>query len=165
VARLPDGTEFSVGTGFSDRERSAPPGIGATITFRYQELSEAGVPRFPSYVGVRLDAPQVTASGGKPEKPAKSEKEAKSAPVPMVVTSSAPAAGTSGGPRYFEFVDDKSSKFWEITWGGTDLTTRWGKIGSTGQSKTKSFADAAAAKAAAEKLLQEKTDDGYVEKK
>jgi DNA ligase-1 len=25
------------------------------ITFRYQELSEAGVPRFPSYVGVRID--------------------------------------------------------------------------------------------------------------
>jgi DNA ligase-1 len=26
------------------------------VTFRYQELSEAGVPRFPSFVGVRDDA-------------------------------------------------------------------------------------------------------------
>ncbi len=52
-ARLPDGTEFSIGTGFSDKERSSPPPIGATVTFRYQELSEAGVPRFPSYVSVR----------------------------------------------------------------------------------------------------------------
>ena len=53
VVKLPSGVTFSVGTGFSDRERSAPPPIGATITFRYQELSDGGVPRFPSYVGVR----------------------------------------------------------------------------------------------------------------
>ena len=46
---------IAVGTGFSDKERAAPPPLGSTITFRYQELSEAGVPRFPSYVGVRVD--------------------------------------------------------------------------------------------------------------
>lgn len=56
LVRLVDGTDFAIGTGFSDRERENPPSIGATITFRYQELSEAGVPRFPSWVGVRLDA-------------------------------------------------------------------------------------------------------------
>jgi len=56
LVRLADGTDFAIGTGFSDRERENPPPIGATITFRYQELSEAGVPRFPSWVGVRLDA-------------------------------------------------------------------------------------------------------------
>lgn len=50
---LPDGTRFSVGTGFSDAERHHPPPVGTTITFRYQELSEGGVPRFPSFVGVR----------------------------------------------------------------------------------------------------------------
>jgi DNA ligase-1 len=50
-----DGTRFSVGTGFSDAEREAPPPIGAVITFRYQELSTGGVPRFPSFVGVRTD--------------------------------------------------------------------------------------------------------------
>lgn len=55
LVRLPDGTDFAIGTGFSDRERAAPPPIGATVTFRYQELSEAGVPRFPSWVGVRHD--------------------------------------------------------------------------------------------------------------
>lgn len=57
VVRLPNGKEFSVGTGFSDKERDVPPPVGQTITFRYQELSEAGIPRFPSYVGVRIDAP------------------------------------------------------------------------------------------------------------
>jgi len=56
LVRLPDGTDFAVGTGFSDRERENPPAIGATVTFRYQELSDTGVPRFPSWVGVRADA-------------------------------------------------------------------------------------------------------------
>jgi DNA ligase-1 len=53
LVRLPNGTDFAIGTGFSDRERENPPAIGATVTFRYQELSDAGVPRFPSWVGVR----------------------------------------------------------------------------------------------------------------
>jgi DNA ligase-1 len=55
LVELKDGTRFSIGTGFSDAEREAPPDIGAIVTFRYQELSNAGVPRFPSYVGVRDD--------------------------------------------------------------------------------------------------------------
>ncbi len=57
LVRLPDGTDFAIGTGFSDRERANPPAVGATVTFRYQELSEAGVPRFPSYVGERSAEP------------------------------------------------------------------------------------------------------------
>ena len=54
--QLPDGTTFSVGTGFSDAQRNAPPPVGSTITFRYQELSDRGVPRFPSFVRTRTDA-------------------------------------------------------------------------------------------------------------
>ena len=57
LVRLPSGIEFAVGTGFSDRERGNPPPVGKTIMFRYQELSEAGVPRFPSYVGLRPELP------------------------------------------------------------------------------------------------------------
>jgi DNA ligase-1 len=53
IAQLADGTTFNVGTGFSDAERESPPPIGATITFRYQELSPDGVPRFPIYVRER----------------------------------------------------------------------------------------------------------------
>lgn len=56
VVDLANGTRFNIGTGFSDAERAAPPPIGSLVTFRYQELSEAGVPRFPSFVGVRIDA-------------------------------------------------------------------------------------------------------------
>ncbi|QDU96901.1 DNA ligase [Lignipirellula cremea] len=56
VAELPNGIRFSVGTGFSDAQRESPPAIGSIIIYRYQELSDGGVPRFPSFVGVRIDA-------------------------------------------------------------------------------------------------------------
>ncbi len=48
----------------------------------------------------------------------------------------------------------------------TDLscTVRYGKIGTNGQTQTKTFADAAAVQKHAEKLISEKTDKGYVEK-
>ena len=46
---------FSVGTGFSDAERG-PRRRSAPITFRYQELSDGGVPRFPSFHAVRDEA-------------------------------------------------------------------------------------------------------------
>jgi predicted DNA-binding WGR domain protein len=60
--------------------------------------------------------------------------------------------------RHFEFNDDKSSKFWEITQAGESVTVRFGKNGTTGQSQDKTFADAAAAGKHAEKLGK-----GYVE--
>lgn len=60
LVELADGTKFAVGTGFSDAERENPPAIGSTINFRYQELSDGGVPRFPSYVGVRKDVALVS---------------------------------------------------------------------------------------------------------
>ena len=44
------------------------------------------------------------------------------------------------------------------------MTTRWGRIGSAGQSKTKTFADADAAAKQVAKLIAEKTGEGYVEK-
>ncbi len=64
LVELEDGTRFNVGTGFSDREREHPPAVGAIITFRYQELSEGGVPRFPTYVGERVDAKFVSKARG-----------------------------------------------------------------------------------------------------
>lgn len=43
----------NVGTGFTDHERENPPKIGSVITYRFQELTDGGVPRFPAYVGIR----------------------------------------------------------------------------------------------------------------
>src|SRR5438445_10716482 len=55
LVRLPNGTDFAFATGLSDGERENPPAIAATVTFWYQALCGAGVPRFPSWVGLRPD--------------------------------------------------------------------------------------------------------------
>jgi DNA ligase-1 len=55
LVELSDRTTFSVGTGFTDAQRECPPAIGSVITFRYQELSDRGVPRFPTFVRARPD--------------------------------------------------------------------------------------------------------------
>jgi DNA ligase-1 len=55
MCRLRDGTEFKVGSGFSDKEREDPPPIGTVISYRYFEMTKAGVPRFPVYLRVRAD--------------------------------------------------------------------------------------------------------------
>ncbi|HZZ82111.1 MAG TPA: DNA ligase [Gemmataceae bacterium] len=157
LVQLPDGTKFSVGTGFSDAEREYPPTIGTAITFRYQELTDAGVPRFPSYVGIRAGAAATVAMNQETPKPVQT------APAKPVPAAPEPKASSSG-KRYFEFVEGKSSKFWEIETAGTDVTVRYGRIGAGGQTKTKSFADDAAAQRYAEELIEEKTDKGYVAK-
>ena len=40
LVQMANGTRFAVGTGFTDKERESPVPIGATITFKYQELSD-----------------------------------------------------------------------------------------------------------------------------
>ena len=70
---------------------------------------------------------------------------------------------TGAGARMFELSDGKSNKFWEITVSGSSFTTRFGRIGTDGQSTTKSFANAAACLAEANKLIRQKTGKGYDE--
>lgn len=53
--RVADGREFSLGTGFSDTERRHPPPIGATVTYRYRELTAKGLPRFARFWRVRQE--------------------------------------------------------------------------------------------------------------
>ncbi|MCR9197655.1 MAG: DUF4132 domain-containing protein [Planctomycetaceae bacterium] len=65
--------------------------------------------------------------------------------------------------RMFEFEDDKSSKFWEVTVDGVSVTTRWGKIGANGQTKSKDYDSPAAAVTAANKAVSQKTKKGYIE--
>jgi len=54
-AQLSNGIRFDVGTGLSDQDRDRPLKLGTIIVVRYQELTPAQVPRFPSFVGVRAD--------------------------------------------------------------------------------------------------------------
>lgn len=48
--RLPNGKEFRIGNGLTEEERRNPPKIGSKVTFKYQNLSEDGIPRFPTYI-------------------------------------------------------------------------------------------------------------------
>jgi len=61
LVQLANGLTFNVGTGFSDAERESPPMVGSVITVRYQELTDRGVPRFPSFVRVRRDVTALVA--------------------------------------------------------------------------------------------------------
>jgi DNA ligase 1 len=51
--RTPDGREFGLGSGFSDEQRREPPALGTTVTYRYRGLTNAGLPRFASFLRVR----------------------------------------------------------------------------------------------------------------
>ena len=53
--QIPHGVKFKVGSGFSDAQRANPPKIGSIITYKYQNLTEKGLPRFPIFLRVRED--------------------------------------------------------------------------------------------------------------
>ena len=66
--------------------------------------------------------------------------------------------------REFEFSDEKSNKFWIIELDGESYTVNFGRIGTNGQTQTKEFASADAAKKEYDKLIAEKIKKGYKEK-
>lgn len=49
-----EGIRFKIGSGFSDQERENPPAIGSTITYRYTGKTKNNVPRFASFIRVRV---------------------------------------------------------------------------------------------------------------
>ncbi len=50
-----DGTRFRLGSGLTDSLRRQPPSLGTRITYRYQQLTKKGLPRFPYYLRIRDD--------------------------------------------------------------------------------------------------------------
>jgi DNA ligase-1 len=151
IAELADGTTFNVGTGFSDAEREAPPAIGAVITFRYQELSNDGVPRFPSYVGERVDV----------AKPAPIAKSTATAPAAAKIAKQPSPADAEAVDFKVRLVHDLEKKFWEIEVRGGTYYTRFGKLGSPGQTRLTELGSATAAKSDAEKRAAQKRREGY----
>ena len=53
LVELPNGIQFAIGTGFSDRERDNPPPVGIIITFKYYGYHKSGIPRFASFLRIR----------------------------------------------------------------------------------------------------------------
>jgi DNA ligase-1 len=192
LVELADGTRFSIGTGFSDKERKAPPKIGSVVTFRYQELSDGGVPRFPSYVGVRDDvkwppdnalkgksasaaaggaasAPPAAAQG-KPAPevakaaPAAKNEKAEAPQAPVAEAPKAPAASAKPrDARRLERTEDSANVFWEIRLNGNRHTVHTGRSWASGASQTRDFASPEEAALDAEKLVGERLREGFVE--
>ena len=65
--------------------------------------------------------------------------------------------------RTLTFVGGGSAKFWAVRQDGAELHIRYGRLGAAGQTQVKSFGSAAAATAAADKLVAEKLGKGYTE--
>ncbi|MFT6916909.1 MAG: DNA ligase-1 [Motiliproteus sp.] len=50
VVRLASGQQFKIGSGFTDQQRRDPPPIGSIVSFKYYGLTNAGLPRFASFM-------------------------------------------------------------------------------------------------------------------
>ncbi len=150
---MPDGTVFNIGTGLSDAERNDPPPIGSIVTYRYQELSDDGVPRFPSYVGVRHDMPWPPPDA--PVRPRAGAPAQAQAPAP---TPAAPA--TNEAPRRI-FVRGVTT--WSIELDGRTVKLREESPGEAAETATRRNTSPAGAWRDAERLIAEKLAAGYVE--
>ena len=142
LVEMANGTRFCIGTGFTDAQRDKPPPVGTMVHFKFQEMTDSGVPRFPSF---RFVPPMSNRS--------------------TCFREEKPTMATSATKRRFECVSDRSDKFWEVEVNGTEVVVRYGRNGTDGQADTKTFPDEAAANKHAEKKIAEKVKKGYVEVK
>ena len=76
-------------------------------------MTDRGVPRFPSFVRVRTDVAQPKVAVPSPTR----SKQVQPKPKPS----------ETAMKRYFEFIEGSSSKFWEISQSGKDVTVRFGQ--------------------------------------
>ncbi len=172
MLELPGGTRFKVGTGLSDAERESPPALGAIVTFRYQELTDAGVPRFPSFVGERHDVAweelvheprRASPTAGAPSRPrALGVPALPAAPVVVAPPPPPPQVETSGNV-YLEFLKGRTVRFWEIEWEGKIVYIEYGRVDREPKTQTRSFPDATAAGLFAERQIRAKREKGYVD--
>ncbi|XP_077982754.1 uncharacterized protein LOC144437642 [Glandiceps talaboti] len=55
MVQMANGKVFAVGSGLNNADRRHPPKKGTIIVYKFQEYSNSGTPRFPSYIGVAAD--------------------------------------------------------------------------------------------------------------
>ncbi len=65
--------------------------------------------------------------------------------------------------RRFEFSEGSLNKFWEITLSSGEYTLTFGRTGTAGQTRTKTFSSPELCGPAAETLVKEKLEKGYRE--
>lgn len=66
--------------------------------------------------------------------------------------------------RYFELIGGGSRKFWEITLAGDRYSVRFGRLGTEGQERIKTYASPELAEEQALEILHQKVAKGYEEK-
>ena len=115
-----------------------------------EEIAEAETPTAPEKPPARESAAEFATDTAPPAEPERA------------MSSSSPSS--AGSVRYLEFIGGASKKFWEISMAGNSFTVRFGRLGTAGQSQTKTFADEAKASREVDKLVAEKVKKGYVER-
>ncbi len=178
MLELPGGLRFKAGTGLTDAERESPPPIGAIVTFRYQELTNAGVPRFPSFVGERHDlaweelvmAPRrASPTAGAPDRrrvlavPAPAPPPAAGVVRPAAPEPPPPPDLETSGNVYLEFLKGRTVRFWEIEWEGVTVYVEYGRVDREPKTRTQTFPDPQAAARFAERQIRAKRQKGYVD--
>ena len=171
---------FAIGTGFTDAEREAPPPVGAWVSFRYQELTDAGVPRFPSWIGVRDDLteeqmdrplprpgaiPAISAGAGGAFAPAPVRAPAKAVePYVARFLKQQAAQGPDDLPRYYlrlHWRQGATVQFWEIGVHGATIREQYGREGREPHGSVRETADAEVALREADRLAEAKMEKGY----
>ena len=65
--------------------------------------------------------------------------------------------------RRFEHQQGTSHTYWEVEVAGEELVLHWGRLGAKGRSKTRRFGSPAEAAAEQQRLISEKTGEGFLE--
>jgi predicted DNA-binding WGR domain protein len=108
----------------------------------------------PNQLVMESDA-TATIESPPPEKPSTSQDFVTELPVP------AERSAAESCSLHLEYTGGNSNKFWEITLVGMQHTVRFGRIGTKGQTVTKTFQNALAARRDYERLIQSKLAKGY----
>jgi predicted DNA-binding WGR domain protein len=110
--------------------------------------------------GGAITAPK-KAPAPKSKEPPPPKKAATKTTTKAKASAAAAPAGADHGPRRYEFVEDGSSKFWEITLEGVRVLTTYGRIGSEGKITVKEYDGSAVAQKEYDKLVASKEKKGY----
>ncbi len=110
------------------------------------------------------DLTEATNSVPKPDEPSRPPTPL-ALPSELPVRESKPNSGAlKNTVRHFELVSGSSRKFWDISLSENSFTVRFGRIGTPGQSQTKTFPNENKASQEATALIAEKIKKGYQEK-
>ena len=63
--RTSEGIIFKIGSGFTDKDRISPPAIGQIITYKYNGLTQSGIPKFARYWRIKTKLVQEKTQGAK----------------------------------------------------------------------------------------------------